>query len=99
MDRFIEAVTIIGNIAGPFAATVAAVASLFTVLRGMRNTAKLDAAAGAIHDVHLSLNGRLGQLLDLTAKSSHAEGMLAGAALPTLPPPPEGCEFFKPKGA
>jgi hypothetical protein len=95
MDRLIEAMTVIGNLAGPLAATVAAIASIYTVLRGTKNTKKLDAAVGGIHDVHVSINGRLGELLDLTAKASHAEGVLAEKkrhleAIVQATPPPNG---------
>lgn len=88
--------TIIGNLAGPFAATIAAIASIYTVLRGTKNTKKLDAAVGGIHDVHVSINGRLGELLDLTAKASHAEGVLSEknrhleAIVQPAPPPANG---------
>ena len=94
MNELLAAMTLIGQLAGPFAATIAAVASLFNVLRGTRNTRKLDAAMGGIHDVHVSINGRMGELLDLTAKASHAEGVLSEkqrhleAIVQTIAPPP-----------
>lgn len=36
--------------------------------------------AGAVQQTHLAVNSRLGELLELTAKASKAEGELAGGA-------------------
>jgi hypothetical protein len=99
MDQLLAAMTLIGNLAGPFAATIAAIASIYTVLRGTKNTRKLDAANEGIQNVHLSINGRLGEMLELTAQKAHAEGVLAEKqrhleaivappAPPASPPPP-----------
>jgi hypothetical protein len=56
--------------------------SILAVIQGYMNALKLQAAAGKaeettakVQEVHLLFNSRFSELLNLTAKSSHAEGV------------------------
>lgn len=54
-------------------ALIGLLASIFNAWQGRKRDTK-------IQEIHVSLDGRLTQLTDLIAKSSHAEGMLEGKA-------------------
>lgn len=69
-DQFLEALTLIGQIAGPFAATVAAVAGVWSTFRSVKNTR-------TINTMSINVNGRLSQLLAMTKVAAHAQGVLA----------------------
>jgi len=100
MDELLQALTLIGQIAGPFAATIAAIASLVGAFRSNRNGRKAIEIADKITAVHQQINGRMGEMLDLTAKKSHAEGVLqekTRADESRADGAPDGCEFYHPK--
>lgn len=95
VSELAEIITAAGSVLGPIAAIAAAVTSAVSAQRSVRN-------ARAIQSIKVDINGRLTSLLELTAKASHAEGVLAEKArveTPVVPviAPPEGCEFFHPK--
>jgi hypothetical protein len=69
-DQLLQAMTLIGQIAGPFAATVAAIASIVGAMRSQRNGNRLDS-------VNVNVDGRLSQLLETTKVAAHAQGVLA----------------------
>jgi hypothetical protein len=69
-DQLLQAMTLIGQVAGPFAATVAAIAGVIGTLRSQRNTR-------TIHEIKVNVDGRLTQLLEMTKAAAHAQGVLA----------------------
>lgn len=56
---------------------ITAVLAFLTALAGFYKSVKLG---GSIQRVEVSVDGRLEELKDLIAKSSHAEGLLEGKA-------------------
>ncbi len=56
---------------------------LIVLLLGVTSPVVLALLAAAVQQVHLAVNSRLSQLLELTAKSSRAEGQLVGLMEPT----------------
>ena len=59
----------VGQLGGPFAATIAAISGIISATRSHAN-------AKAIEKIHISINGRLSKLLDLTEQSAVARGVL-----------------------
>jgi hypothetical protein len=52
--------------------------ALIATVAGLNSTVVLGLLAATVQQVHLAVNSRLTQLLELTAKSSRAEGKLEG---------------------
>lgn len=65
----INSMRLVGEFAGPFAATVAAIASVFASFRSHQN-------ANDIKQVKIEINSRLSELLSLTRDAAHAQGVL-----------------------
>ena len=71
--------------AGAIPPTIMALAAL---IASWRNGRKVESSTKKIEELHVLVNSRLTQLLELTAKSSRAEGVAEGAH-PIPGPKPE----------
>lgn len=67
----ITAVIIVAAIAPTIAAIGAIIVSL---INRKKNKADLEDAKKGIHQIHLEINSRMTQLLELSQRSAHAEG-------------------------
>ncbi len=61
-----------------FTQVVVAFVALMSYLSSRKNARKLD-------ELHVSINGRLSELLKITAQAAHAQGVIVGAAATTTP--------------
>src|ERR1035437_4613937 len=60
-------------------AVLAAILSFTAVILTLRNGKKADVNHAKIEEIHVSINGRMGELLRLTSEAEHAKGKLEGA--------------------
>lgn len=70
-DTFITSSPYVLSVLATIGATASTIASVVAATRSVKNSF-------AIEQIHLDVNSRLTQLLELTAASSHAEGKLEG---------------------
>jgi hypothetical protein len=68
-DDFFQAIQAVGQLGGPFAATIAAISGIISATRSHKN-------GKAIEGIHISINSRLSKLLELTEQSALARGVL-----------------------
>jgi uncharacterized radical SAM superfamily protein len=60
------------------------IAALLAFLKAIDASSKVQQVSGQVQELHLSINGRMQELLDMTKNASHAEGVNEGISTGTV---------------